>query len=79
MVQALHFRRDTLSARLLWSPLPVGWEMADTLPPPGNGKLDLPHLPLQHRAVLRTGDNRPFSVLIETYKSNVLRFARDDH
>src|ERR1700761_2332278 len=27
-VQALHFHRRTLSARLLWSPLPQGWEMA---------------------------------------------------
>ncbi|MGO9426369.1 MAG: hypothetical protein ACLP6Z_13330, partial [Steroidobacteraceae bacterium] len=27
VVQALHFRRHTLSARLLWLPLPEGWEM----------------------------------------------------
>src|SRR5271165_3724643 len=26
-VAALHFRRHTLSAELLWSPLPKGWEM----------------------------------------------------
>ncbi|MEP6899743.1 MAG: hypothetical protein ABI870_14550 [Rhodanobacter sp.] len=76
VVQPLHFRRETLSARLLWSPLPSGWEM-DTLPPSGNGELAIPHELLQHRAVLRTGDNQPFSVLIETYTSAVLRFAHN--
>ncbi|HEY6926089.1 MAG TPA: hypothetical protein VI653_21585, partial [Steroidobacteraceae bacterium] len=30
-VQALHFHRRTLSAQLLWSPLPPGWEMGGTL------------------------------------------------
>ena len=79
VVQPLHFRRETLSAQLLWSPLPPGWEMSDVVPPSHAGKLDLPHLLLQHRAVLRTGENRPFSVLIETYTSNVLGFARDTH
>jgi hypothetical protein len=34
-VQALHFHRRTLSARLLWSPLPEGWEMGSTLPAGG--------------------------------------------
>jgi len=29
-VQALQFRRRTLSAELLWSPLPQGWEMNAT-------------------------------------------------
>ena len=27
-IQALHFQRHTLSARLLWTPLPQGWEMS---------------------------------------------------
>jgi hypothetical protein len=27
-VQNLNFRRRTLSAKLLWSPLPQDWEMA---------------------------------------------------
>ena len=26
-LQPLHFRRQTLSAELLWSPLPVGWDV----------------------------------------------------
>lgn len=74
VVQPLHFRRQTLSARLLWSPLPVGWEMANALPASGKGVLAIPHQLLQHRAVLRTGDNQPFSVLVETYTEQVLDF-----
>ena len=31
-VQALNFRRRTLSAKLLWSPLPQDWEMGAPLP-----------------------------------------------
>ncbi|MEP7186368.1 MAG: hypothetical protein ABI767_11075 [Rhodanobacter sp.] len=79
VVQPLHFRRQTLSVRLLWSPLSVGWEMADALPASGNGELAIPRELLQHQAVLSTGDDRPFSVLIETYTSDVLRFAQSRH
>lgn len=77
VVQPLHFRRETLSARLLWSPLPAGWEMRNSLPISGDGALVTPHELLQHRAVLRTGDNRPFSVLIETYTEQVLNFHHE--
>ena len=77
VVQPLHFRRETLSARLLWSPLPVGWEMADALPASGKGELVIPHELLQHRAVLRTGENQPFSVLIETYTDEILNFHHE--
>lgn len=34
VVQPLSFRRQTLSARPLWQPLPAGWEMGTPLPPP---------------------------------------------
>lgn len=77
VVQPLHFRRETLSAHLLWSPLPAGWEMTGAVPASGNGTLVIPHRLLQHRAVLRTGDNQPFSVLIETYTDQVLNFRHE--
>jgi chorismate-pyruvate lyase len=73
VVQSLHFRRKTLSAELLWSPLPPGWEMrgASASPPEA---LKIPHLLLQHRALLYAADDRPFSALIETYTDQVLAF-----
>jgi hypothetical protein len=62
VVAPLGFRRQTLSAKLLWSP--------------GNrnsgSPVALPRFVLQHRAVLERADGRPFSALVETYTSEVL-------
>lgn len=74
-VQALHFQRRTLSARLLWSPLPDGWEMtAGALPDAGARALAIPHAVLEHRAVLTRPDGTPFSEVVETYTEQVLAF-----
>jgi chorismate-pyruvate lyase len=73
-VQALKFRRRTLSAELLWSPLPAGWEMGAALPDLGAGSLPIPAQLLQHRAVLTLPDGTPFSEVVETYTGEVLAF-----
>jgi len=75
-VQALHFRRQTLSATLLWSPLPEGWEMGVASGPAGGSSttLQIPSEVLQHRAVLTLPDGTPFSIVIETYTDDVLAF-----
>ncbi|HET6431145.1 hypothetical protein [Dyella sp.] len=75
VVQSLHFRRRTLSAVLLWAPLPAGWERAPRLPADRAGALAIPDRVLQHRAVLVDGEGRPFSALIETYTGQVLAFT----
>jgi chorismate-pyruvate lyase len=80
-VQALHFHRRTLSATLLWQPLPVGWEMdpaaaaAGSGGTAGTGELMAPPGVLQHRALLSLPDGTPVSEVVETYSSNVLAFA----
>jgi len=70
VVAPLAFQRRTLSSRLLFSPLPPGWEARGEL------AFDAPATPppqvLQHRAVLQTPDGRPFSLLVETYTDRVL-------
>lgn len=73
-VQALHFHRQTLSAQLLWSPLPPGWEMGSTLGAIRKGTLQIPAAIIQHRAVLSMPDGTPFSVVVETYTNEVLSF-----
>ncbi len=73
-VQALNFRRRTLSAELLWWPLPQGWEMGAALPEPGTSSLTVPAELLQHRAVLTLPDGTPFSEVVETYTRQVLAF-----
>jgi hypothetical protein len=75
-VAALHFRRHTLSADLLWRPLPKGWEMGAPTAPQEAGALSIPDHVLEHRAVLSTPDGEPFSEVVETYTSEVLAFPR---
>ena len=79
VVQALHFRRHTLAADLLWHPLPVGWEMdKESLAkaPSGKAPLVIPYEILQHRALLLLSDGTPISEVVETYTSSMLRFSR---
>jgi len=73
-VQALHFERRTMSATLLWSPLPQGWEMAAALPAESPTALPIPAHLLEHRALLTLPDGTPFSEVVETYTSEVLAF-----
>jgi hypothetical protein len=73
-VAALHFRRHTLSADLLWRPLPKGWEMGAAPASQKAGALTIPDHVLEHRAVLSTPDGEPFSEVVETYTGEVLAF-----
>lgn len=75
VVQGLHFQRRTLSSRLLWRPLPDGWEMMPNAVGGGTGTLALPQALLEHRAVLTLPDGTPFSEVVETYTSGILAFA----
>jgi chorismate-pyruvate lyase len=74
VVQALHFQRHTISAQLLWWPLPEGWEMNPAAAAPAAGELRPPAAVLQHRALLTLPDGTPFSEVVETYSGNVLAF-----
>ena len=73
-VQTLNFRRHTLSAKLLWSPLPQDREMGAPLPERRGATLKIPHAVLEHRAVLSLPDGTPFSEVVETYTREVLAF-----
>jgi chorismate-pyruvate lyase len=73
-VQALQFRRRTLSAELLWSPLPEGWEMGAPTRVKAGKPLEVPPYVIQHKAVLTLPDGTPFSEVVETYTSEVLGF-----
>jgi hypothetical protein len=74
VVKSLQFRRHTLSARLLWSPLPDGWEMQAGGSDGAAAALEVPARLLEHRAVLSLPNGTPFSEVVETYTNNVLRF-----
>jgi chorismate-pyruvate lyase len=74
VVQALNFQRHTISAQLLWWPLPQGWEMNPDAAARTAGELRMPAAVLQHRALLTLPDGTPFSEVVETYSGNVLAF-----
>jgi chorismate-pyruvate lyase len=66
------FRR-TIEMTMRWSPLPEGWEL--TAPSgPAPGALALPHEIFEHKAVLYTADQKPFSEVHEHYTSEILDF-----
>jgi chorismate-pyruvate lyase len=79
VVQRLNFRRRTLSAKLLWPPLPQDWEMGAPLPERRGATLTIPRAVLQHRAVLFLPDGTPFSEVVETYTREVLAFPEPQH
>jgi hypothetical protein len=74
VVQPLDFSRSTLSAKLLWQPLPDGWDMGADVAPPSQQVLAPPHFLLEHRAVLKIPNGTPFSAVVETYTSDILDF-----
>jgi chorismate-pyruvate lyase len=73
-VRALNFTRRTESARLLWSPLPQGWETRPLPAAMGQSGLDIPERVLQHRAVLYKDGGTPFSLVVETYRRDLFAF-----
>jgi chorismate-pyruvate lyase len=81
VVAGLHPVRQTLSAALLWSPLPAGWDLhvGDAAAGRGvndGGALAIPDELFRHRAVLYDAGRRPFSEVVETYTSEVLDYPR---
>ena len=75
-VQSLHFQRHTISVKLLWQPLPAGWEMKTWTPGAAGSELCFPQHVLQHRALLALPEGTPISEVVETYTSNLLTIPR---
>lgn len=68
------FRR-TIEMTMRWSPLPEGWELAPPAPTgQAAGALSPPHEIFEHKAVLYTAAQKPFSEVHEHYTSEVLDF-----
>jgi chorismate-pyruvate lyase len=72
VIRPLDFRRRTLGARLLYQPLPPGWETAPRAAPPAD---PIPDEVLRHSAVLSTPEGAPISFVVETYTGEALRMA----
>jgi len=82
VVQPLQPYRRTLSARLLWSPLAEGWELAPhrqgANAPAGAAapaaRLEVPQELFEHRALMSGSDHRPIAEVRETYQRALLDF-----
>ena len=77
VVRELTPYRRTTEARLLWSPLPAGWELRrPPRSPAGAARLVIPKEVMVHTAVLYTSDHQPFSEVVETYQGELFAFTR---
>ncbi|HVG24901.1 MAG TPA: hypothetical protein VND45_12150, partial [Thermoanaerobaculia bacterium] len=75
VVRELTPYRRTYEARLLWSPLPQGWELRGrSAVDARRGMLVIPKEVLVHTAVLYTPDHQPFSEVVETYQGELFAF-----
>lgn len=77
VVAPLEPHRQTFAARLLWSPLPEGWERAADAAPPcrSAGPLAIPGALFEHGAVVVARDGRPIAEVHEVYQRGLLAFA----
>ena len=73
VVRPLEPYRQTFSAKLLWHPLPEGWETG-ALPDSTDKRLDMPGALFEHKAVLFSKDHMPFSEVDEVYQRHLLDF-----
>lgn len=76
VVKPLAFQRRTISAELLWSPLPLGWETSSDRARAGTTDTQrIPRSVLRHQAILYNAAGAPFSALVETYTNRNLDFG----
>ncbi|MBI2687158.1 MAG: hypothetical protein HYX27_12645 [Acidobacteria bacterium] len=75
VVQDLEPYRQTFGVKILWSPLPNGWERNGARPAEnGNDALSMPDALFEHRAVLYTRGHKPFAEVNEVYQRELLAF-----
>ncbi|HEX5377234.1 MAG TPA: hypothetical protein VFW47_01595 [Phenylobacterium sp.] len=72
VARSLDYRRRTLSAELLFRPLPTDWETAPRPAEVAGARLEIPENVMRHRAVLSTPDGAAISLVTETYTDQVL-------
>lgn len=74
VIASLEPSRQTLSVKLLWSPLPEGWELTPR-PIKHHGKskaLEIPNALFEHQTLLYSQDRKPISEVHEVYQRQIL-------
>lgn len=77
-VQPLGPYRQTFAVKLLWSPLPEGWELESprNLPRATKQLLAIPAALFEHRALLYSREHKPFAEVYEIYQRQILAFPQ---
>jgi chorismate-pyruvate lyase len=74
VVAALGPVRETFAVKVLWRPLPEGWERGAVGVVDGGAGLKIPKELFEHRAVLYTREHVAFSEVDEVYQGELLGF-----
>ncbi len=78
VVLPLSPHRETLADSLLWSPLPVGWDVGGATMSPraaAGAVLEMPAALFEIRAILYTPDHQALAEVVEDYQRGILAFA----
>ena len=76
VVRPMEPYRRTFAVKLLWAPLPDGWEHEPAKAVGDSGRtLVIPDALFEHRAVLYDRGGRPFSEVSEIYQRDILAFS----
>ena len=74
-IHNLHPYRRTIEARILWAPLPEGWETTSARTDP-DASTPAPRYVIEHRAIVFAPDQTPLSEVDERYTRETLDFDR---
>ncbi len=77
VIRPLEPYRRTLAVRMLWSPLPDGWETSPWLPDTSarNGtRIDIPAALFEHRALVLSRSHLPLAEVHEIYRRDLFDF-----
>jgi hypothetical protein len=78
VVLPLRPHRETLADSLLWSPLPVGWDVGGAIRSrsgAAGAALEMPAALFEIRAILYTPDHQALAEVVEDYQRGILGFA----
>jgi hypothetical protein len=78
VIQPLGPYRQTFAAKLLWAPLPEGWELEPprSAPAAANRVLTIPAALFEHHALLYSSEHKPFAEVYEVYQRQILAFPQ---
>lgn len=82
VIRPLEPYRRTMAVRMLWTPLPDGWETSTWLPDTStrtDTALDIPRALFEHRALVFSHEHQPLAEVHEVYRRDLFDFQPPFH